>query len=142
MSQQPGLVELVLARMEVRYGVLWARMWENVPPEAVKADWAAELAGMSKHAVHYGLRFLPLDRPPTSAAFKAICNRAPAPDFKRLSAPRQQPPSAVVDWKPRFGADPLAGARRLRDRELSGERLTFAQREFWRIALAREQVSA
>lgn len=135
-SESVELVEQVLARMEVRYGVLWARMWEGVPPEAVKADWVEQLHGLPPYAVHYGLRFLPLDRPPTVAAFKAICSRAPPPNNARLPAPGSSVPSAVKNWKPSFGADPLAGARHLRQREEQGERLTPAQKEFWRTALA------
>lgn len=138
MSQQRELVELVLARLEVRYGVLWARMWEHVPPEAVKADWMQEIGSMPAYAVHYALRYLPADRPPNATAFKAICVRAPAPNTPRLSAPRSQRPGAVADWKPCFGADPLAGARSLREREQRGERLTQFQKGFWRTALARE----
>jgi hypothetical protein len=34
-----------------------------------------------------------------------------------------------------FDPDPLSGARRLRDREMLGEKLTQAQRQFWRQAL-------
>lgn len=136
--QNTSLVELVLARLAVRYGVLWSRMWEDIDPGAVKADWAAELAGLSAGAVHYALRYLPHDRPPTAAAFRAICQRAPLPQFQRLSAPRALPPAGLKDWKPGFSGDPLDGARSLRRREQRGERLSPFQRSFWRRALARE----
>lgn len=139
-NESVELVELVLARMAVRYGVLWSRMWEDINPEALKADWVAELSGMPPYAVHYAMRFLPADRPPTVVAFKALCSRAPAPNQMRIHGPRQAPPPAIANWKPGFAADPLAGARSLRDREQCGDKaLTMAQRDFWRTALRHEQ---
>jgi len=49
MSSLPeAWVDSLFARLAARYGAAWLRMWDGIPLDAVKADWAAELAGFAK----------------------------------------------------------------------------------------------
>lgn len=82
-------VEQIFARMLVRYGAAWNRMWEGVEPEAVKADWERELQGVSGHAIRYALENLPPERPPTVGKFKTLCINPP--EVWRPSLPPPEP---------------------------------------------------
>lgn len=135
-------VERLFAKFLVRYGAAWSRLWEGIPMEAVKADWAEELAGFQRRpeAIAYGLEYLPHDKPPTVQQFRALCNRKSEPAPKAIRGPLASPD---VVAKVRSGLtpadnDPKAWARRLRARELACERLTPAQRAMWREALGAE----
>jgi hypothetical protein len=132
-------VDRLFARLAVRYGSAWIRMWEGVPMDAVKADWAEELAGFAAlpEALAYGLDNLPLDKPPTVKQFAATCNRIPEKAPLAIEGPIASP--AIVA-KVRQGLrpsdpDPLAWARKLRAKEAACERLTAFQRKAWRDAL-------
>lgn len=81
-------VDSLFARMLVRYGAGWTRMWEGIAIDAVKADWADQLGRMPEYAILYALDYLPIDRPPTAAAFRAICQRAPVPSRPLLAEPK------------------------------------------------------
>lgn len=143
-AQRPlQVVEAVFRRMVARYGSDWMHKWAAVDIEDVKRDWAMVIGHFSRDSIAYGLRFLP-EKPPTSTQFAAVCQRAPLPEVKRLARPKADPEKVadvVIAVKAALGgagADPLAGARHLRQREEAGERLTMAQRAFWRAALKRE----
>lgn len=84
-------VEQIFARMLVRYGVAWNRQWEGVDPEAVKADWERELAGVPGAAIRYALDNLPPDRPPTVGKFKTLCVNPPAVWQSSLPPPEPTP---------------------------------------------------
>lgn len=132
-------VERIFARILVRYGAAWVRMWEGVDMAAVRADWADELAGMQNRpeAIAYGLRYLPQDRPPTVQAFKAQCNRLPEKDVPSLPSPPADPKvvAAVKQAITETPSDPRAWARRLKRRHEAGERLNMAQVGMYREAL-------
>lgn len=86
-------IERLFARLAVRYGVAWTRMWAGIDPEAVKADWASVLGALydrNPQALSYGLDHLPDDKPPSATAFLRLC--LPAPDATpRLDAPFSKP---------------------------------------------------
>lgn len=138
-----ALVDLVFGRMLARYGDEWVRKWTGVEVEDLKTDWARTIGHYSRDAIAYGLRFLP-ERAPNAHQFAAVCMRAPPPPSPRLTAPKADPirvaeaVTAARGALSQIDSDPLSGARQLRAREQRGERLTMAQREFWRMALARE----
>ena len=138
MSLPESWVERIFARLLVRYGAMWLRMWEGVPMEAVAADWSRELSGLSGDALSHALENLPADRPPTVAQFKALaCSRVP-PAPPVLPAPKADPQrvaSIVSGMRISRQNDPMAWAHALRDREQRGDRLTIAQRDMWRAAL-------
>ena len=80
-------VKRIHGRLLVRYGVAWIRMWEGIPEDAVRADWAEMLSGVSAESMDYALDNLPLDKPPNAAQFKALCINRPAAPLKALPAP-------------------------------------------------------
>lgn len=147
MQQLPSAwVESLFARLQVRYGAAWTRMWEGVEIAAVKADWAEELAGYvnAPDAIKHALGHLPPDRPPTVSQFAALCRNAPRYIAPALPAPTPDPAvvAAVLGAiRPVAAHDPKAWARRLRKRDQLCERLSLFQRFCWREALKTELVS-
>lgn len=138
-----ALLDQILGRLAVRYGMAWSRMWEGLQPDAVRADWGTVLDGFSAADVAHALQHLPADRPPNVAQFRDLCRRAPRQDLPRLDAPRTPPPAdmgprirAAASGIGRRHADPKAWARELQRREAAGERLAPHQRREWRAALA------
>jgi hypothetical protein len=135
-------VDRLFARFTVRYGSAWIRMWEGVPMDAVKADWAEELAGFAEfpEALAYGLDNLPSDKPPTVKQFAAACNRMPENAQLAIEGPIASPAivAKVLQGLKPSDSDPLAWARKLRAKEVACERLTDAQRRAWRDALGSE----
>lgn len=146
MSLPPKYVDRIFARLLIRYGAAWIRMWEGIDEQAVKADWAHVLDGLPEFRLRYGLDHLSADRPPTAPQFRALCNGCADPVAPRLRGPAADPARVaelVAEARATPFANPLAGARALRAREEAGDKsLTMAQREFWRTALRREIAAA
>lgn len=147
LTASPRWVDVLFARLQVRYGDAWTRKWEGIDERAVKADWERRLAQVyqaNPKAIAHGLECLP-DFPPTCDQFAALCRQYRAPEQPRLPKPAWAPEkakevAATVKAAINPGGDPLAGARNLRAREQAGDKsLTPAQREFWRTALRHEQ---
>lgn len=132
-------VDSLFARMTVRYGSAWLNVWEGIAIDAVKADWASELAGVSANAISYALVNLPLDKPPTLGQFKALCIRAPVYTAPALKAPLADPQrvAEIVDGlrDKLERRKPLQWAYDLQERDKRGESLTLGQRTAWREAL-------
>lgn len=84
-------VEKIFARLLVRYGAAWNRMWEGVEPDAVKADWERVLSGVNGAAIMFALEHLPADRPPTAGQFRALCISPPPVWRPSLPPPPQTP---------------------------------------------------
>ncbi len=134
---QARLIDRLFAALATRYGAAWARMWEGLEAEDVKADWSRVLGGCDGETLRYALEHLP-DKPPIATEFRAICRRAPTREAPRLPGPPANP-QRVASLVARVaggpaGRDPKAWARDLKAREEAGERLTQAQREMWREA--------
>lgn len=72
MSLQKQYVDQIFARMLVRYGAAWLRMWDDIDMDAVKADWAETLHGFGAETIKHGLDYLP-ERPPNALQFRDIC---------------------------------------------------------------------
>ena len=92
--------DLSHARLAVRYGSRWSAMWAGVPMEAVKADWAQCLEGMTSRAIRYALDNLPDERPPTVAQFKKLCLQGleqPEPYRLRIADKGDPIPPAVME---------------------------------------------
>jgi hypothetical protein len=134
-------VEAIFARLLVRYGTAWTGKWKGVDLEAVKADWALLLEGVSSNAIRYALENLPAEYPPTVAQFRALCCDRPNPEQKRLQAPKADPARVAAELqrmqRVRATRNRLQWAYDLQEREKAGERLTVAQQTAWRDVLAR-----
>ena len=72
MAMSLRYVKEIHSRLSVRYGSLWRAKWEGVPMEAIEADWADQLDGMSPESIRKALESLPHDFPPTAPAFRAL----------------------------------------------------------------------
>lgn len=148
MALSNAWIDRIFTRLLVRYGAAWLRMWDGIPMDAVKADWADELGQLSAEAIGYALKHLPTEKPPTVAIFKALAiGRAPDPQ-PQLPAPKADPERvasaltramAGVRSSDRSGS--RAWAKQLREREESGEKLTLAQRGMRRAAMAGQEVA-
>jgi hypothetical protein len=134
-------IESLFARMSVRYGAAWSRMYEGIDLASVKADWARELAPYANdpEPIKYALDNLPANWPPNVAQFKEICLNRPAEPFKRLEAPKADPARVAAEVakiaRP-AGFQPLSWAYALQEKERQGGQLTETQRAAWRQALA------
>ena len=141
MPLQLRYVDEIHARLMVRYGSAWTAKWagfDETLMQAVKADWADQLDGMSPASIRKALDSLPADFPPTATAFRALGQTrdeaAPAP----LALPAPDPAgmrrvagalkNAVVPQKSiaQHAEECFADLRQL---EREG-RLTPAQRDF------------
>lgn len=137
-------VDALFARLQVRYGAAWTRMWEGLDITAVKADWSEELGGYANapEAIKHALAHLPPDRPPTVGQFLVLCQRVPEVDLPKLPPPKATDAvveAAIAKARRAISAnDPKAWAHRLRVGEQNCERLTAAQRAMWREALKDE----
>ncbi len=82
-------IDRIFTKLSLTYGRAFMAQYEGLEPAAVKQDWAIELAGFqnSPEALGYGLRNLPIDRPPNVLQFRALCRKAPPPTFKALPSP-------------------------------------------------------
>jgi hypothetical protein len=86
MKPNASRVDLLFAKLSVRYGDAFLRQWSGADPELVKADWTEVLDGFSDAAIGYALRYLPT-QPPNANTFREICRRAPEPEQARIAGP-------------------------------------------------------
>ena len=131
-------LDRVFGLMLARFGSAWTAKWAGIDIEAVRSDWANVLAGLQERpaAIRYGLDNLP-DTPPTAVQFRTACNRMPEAMPVALPQPPASP-EVVAKVRGAFvidARDPLAWAYTLKAKEVSGCRLTPAQRDAWREAL-------
>ena len=140
MSAQELWIERLFARLQIRYGNRWTRMWEGIDPEAIKADWEESLrplAFRNPEAITYGLENLP-ENPPTSDQFKAVCLRAPSHNLM-LPPPRSSGGRGLArkiaeqlasSGRPAGMSEAAYCAWRLRTwEERNGKKMTAAQRD-------------
>lgn len=141
------VVDEVFARCTMRYGRDFLARWAGLKLSAVKADWCRVLEGLERedrrHALDFALNNLPPE-PPRADQFKALASRAPEPrDTLLLNAPPPNP-EAVATAMAKCAAigksqgDLLSHHRQHMAREIAGERIPMAQRDFWRVALRSE----
>lgn len=144
-SLDPLATEWIFGRLAVRYGDRWRAKWDGMPLEAVKADWAMQLAHCRREALMYAMEHLPVEFPPTVGQFLEIARRAPQSDAQQQiedKRPRYHDRERMVELMTRL-ADairckrPMAWAYALQEREARGEDLDVHQRAAWRFALAR-----
>ena len=132
-------VDRIHTRLLVRYGNEWISKWAGIPEEAVKADWANELAGVRAESIAYALDHLPRDRAPNAAQFHELCRCRPEPAALALPDYTRADPEVVKAVtgavKRAAGNDPKAWARRLKARIDAGYKPTITQRNMVRDAL-------
>jgi len=86
-------VERLFDKMTLIYGQSFLRRWQDIDLEAVKADWAHELAGFAQHpkSIAWALQNLPADKAPTVLEFRALARKAPPEVLPQLEAPKADP---------------------------------------------------
>ena len=75
----------IIARLQLAYGKTFTDKWQDVPQDALIADWAQRLGAYAgdDEAVAYALERLPPAFPPTAMEFAELCRRCVS---KRLEA--------------------------------------------------------
>lgn len=131
MSLPTDWIDRVFDKLTLVYGQQFLRRWADIDLNAVKSDWAYELAGFENHpkAIAWALQNLPVDKPPTVLDFKFIARRAPPEELPRLESPKADPARVAAELErltpmlrePSAGADRLAWARRIVARHDDGE---------------------
>lgn len=131
-------IDAIFTRLLVRYGAAWSRLWSDIPMDAIKADWAEQLEGMSNRAIEYALLHLPSEKPPaTAAAFAALARAMPVhaiPPSRQVGyAYRKADPQRVAEALARVeylrdGISRTAWADNLKEAMNNGASLTEAQR--------------
>lgn len=89
MSLPVPWIDRIFDKLTLTYGQSFLRRWADIDLNAVKSDWAHELAGFAQHprAIAWALQNLPPEKPPTVLEFRALARKAPAEDTPRLEAP-------------------------------------------------------
>jgi hypothetical protein len=106
-------IDALFDRLTLRYGHAFLARWSGLRLEAVKGDWARELASYAERpeAIEHALALLDPAEPPTAAQFRDLCASAPAPAFRAAPEPKQRHQAAEVRRKclrpvaPRLGRD-------------------------------------
>lgn len=80
-------INALFARLQTRYGVSFSQQYDGIGIEAVKADWAHTLDGVSGDAIHYALDRLPSDRAPNVMQFRDLARGYTPPDCAALPPP-------------------------------------------------------
>lgn len=137
-------VDRIFDKLTLVYGQSFLRRWSDIDLNAVKADWAHELAGFEGHpkAIAWALQNLPPEKPPTVLEFRALARRAPAEELPRLDAPKADPERVAAELaklapiveKPNAN-DGRAWARAIVARHESGDRISPTTLRFAREAL-------
>jgi hypothetical protein len=141
MSLPSPWVDKIFTKLAVTYGQRFLGLYAGLDLQAVKDDWADELAGyaQSPAAIKHALGILPTDKPPTVLEFRQLCRSAPQYVQAQLPGPRTPPPpnlrEAVAGIGKEGAYDPKEWAHKLKAREESGASLTMAQKQMWREAL-------
>lgn len=93
MSLPVAWTDRIFDKLTLVYGQSFLRRWADIDINAVKSDWAHELAGFAQHprAIAYALEHLPAERPPTVLEFRAVARKCPADETQRLPAPKADP---------------------------------------------------
>ena len=67
----------IIARLQLAYGKTFTDKWQDVPQDALIADWAQRLGAYAgdDEAVAYALEHLPPSFPPTAMEFAELCER-------------------------------------------------------------------
>jgi len=96
------VAEQIHARLLVRYGAQWIRMWDGIDPAAVRNDWAEQIGNFGRDEIQFALEHLPPDRPPNAAQFRQLCLSAPRRHV--VEPPQLERPDPTPEEKERIRA--------------------------------------
>ena len=88
----------IIARLQLAYGKTFTDKWQDVPQDALIADWAQRLGAYAgdDEAVDYALEHLPPAFPPTAMEFAELCERGAMYRRRRESEAAQREFDALV----------------------------------------------
>lgn len=114
MSSRAEFIEGLFTKLMLRYGRAFLARWRGMSLEAVKADWAQELASYAERpeAIEYAFALLNPDEPPTAARFRELCASAPMPAFRAVPEPKQPQRAAEIRRKYLRPVAPVTGRER------------------------------
>lgn len=113
-------LDYIFAYMTGAYGNIFLRNWEGVDIKIIRQVWAKELGDYlkSKEILDYGLRRLPMDRPPSAMAFRELCRESPdiidiqtAPGINRLASKVGEPPCRATESFPVYRTRVIEAAK-------------------------------
>lgn len=136
------VIEKILSKLALTYGVRFHAQYEGMAPDMVRANWRKELGDISREGIEYATANLPEKFPPNVLEFRRLCHSRRT-EASRLLLPPPRPRGMDDKVRERIAAigaqkrdlDPKGWARKLRMRELACENLTPTQRAMWRAAL-------
>ncbi|WP_272970433.1 hypothetical protein [Comamonas terrigena] len=141
-----NVLDRLFTRLAATYGAAWDRSLGSAPIADVKTVWSHELAGFAPRLedIAWALEHLP-EKCPNVLEFRALCRRAPAPEFKLIEAPRANPERvAQLAQQVRdvvqstAEKDPKGWARKLQQQHEAGKKLGAHQIRAYRQALGLE----
>ena len=148
MSLPTSWVDKIFDKLTLIYGQSFLRRWSDIDLNAVKSDWAHELAGFAQHprAIAWALQNLPPERPPTVLEFRALARKTPAEEVSQIEAPRADPSRVAAELaklapvlRQAPAVDGKEWARRILARDKSGEVIRPICLRFAREALDRNK---
>lgn len=153
MSLPTQWVDRIFDKLTLTYGQVFLRRWQDIDLNAVKSDWAHELAGFAQQprAIAYALENLPVDKPPSVLEFRAMARRAPAPDVARIEAPKADPErvareleklAPILRQAPAARIDKLDWAKRIVARADAGENVAMGSLRIAKAAIAMNEPKA
>jgi hypothetical protein len=143
-------IDRLFERLALTYGVAWQNSFGAAPIMDVKSMWQHELGSFLQNretmrSIVWALDNLP-ERVPNVIQFKNLCRQAPALEVPMLPEPPANPERVAAELAKMApllverteSVDPKAWAKRLRFRNLAGERLNSAQIQMYKQALREE----
>ena len=96
MSLPAAWIDKIFTKLTLAYGRDFLGRWEGIDLNAVKSDWAHELAGFERfpEGIAHALTHLDPAKPPTVFQFRDLARKAPREEDKQLPSPAASP--AVV----------------------------------------------
>lgn len=147
MSLPTAWIDRIFDKLSLAYGREFLGRWEGLDLNAVKSDWAHELAGFERfpEGIAHALTHLDPVKPPTVFQFRDLARKAPRTEDKQLPVPKASP-EVVAEQLKRLAplmkrAEPRADkewAKRLKSRHEGGEKLNPHQVKAYRQALGIE----
>lgn len=144
MSIPSKWVDKIFEKLILHYGRDFTSRWEGLDLNAVKDDWAYELAGFERHpeSISYALAHTDSAKPPTVRQFRDLARKAPRPENQQLPPPKASRVAIPEDFKhlaslikhsaPTGGKD---WAHRIIKKAEAGEELSYASVKYAREAL-------
>jgi len=143
-------IDRLFERLALTYGAAWQNSFGAAPITDVKSMWQHELSSFMQNKetmkrIVWALDNLP-ERVPNVIQFKNLCRMAPAPEVLMLPEPAADPERVAAELAkiaPMMAerterVDPKAWAKRLRFRNLAGERMRSIQIQMYKQALKEE----